>query len=186
METHLNTWNPFKFFRKAPDERRAESASTSGTAASANMPAAWFVPSRFPLGDPFRLLFDPAGSFSAVDRWFGDFSPSAFEPRIDVVDDNDAIRVSAELPGMDKQDLQVLIDEGTLSLKGEKKLESKANEKGCYRVERAFGRFERVIPLPDGVDTKRAEAAFDKGVLTVRLPKTDAMTKNGARQLEIK
>jgi HSP20 family protein len=121
-----------------------------------------------------------------MNRWFGDYSPGIFEPAIDVTDQGDAIRISAELPGLEKQDLQVLIDDGTLILKGEKKLESKTDEKGCYRVERAFGRFERVIPLFDGVDTKRAEATFDKGVLTVQLPTSDAAAKSGARQLEIK
>jgi HSP20 family protein len=186
MEAHLSKWNPFKFLRKSPDEKRAEPAQATGTAATANLPAAWFVPPRFLVGDPFHLLFDPVGTFGAFERWFGDFSPSVFEPRIDVVDDDDAIQVTAELPGMERQDLQVLIEDGALVVRGEKKLESSGNEKGCYRVERAFGRFERVVPLPDSVDLERAEASFDKGVLKVRVPKSDAKERSGARQLEIK
>jgi HSP20 family protein len=186
MNTGVSTWNPFKFLRKTPDEKRVEPASSPGIAA--NLPAAWFAGPRFLLGDPFRmmqeLLLDPAG-IAKGDRWFGDFSPIIFEPRIDVVDDENALRVTAELPGMERQDLQILVENKALVLSGEKKLESTKDEKGCYRTERAFGRFQRAIPLPDGIDIDHAEASFDKGVLTIRIPKSAATAKSGARQIEI-
>ncbi|MGZ5673002.1 MAG: Hsp20/alpha crystallin family protein [Burkholderiales bacterium] len=191
MNTDVSTWNPFKFLRKTPDEKRAEPASSSGMAATANnLPSAWFASPRFLLADPFRmmqeLLLDPVGGVGKGDRWFGDFSPSIFEPRIDVIDDDDALRVSAELPGMERQDLEILVENKTLLLSGEKKLESKSNEKGCYRTERAFGRFQRAIPLPDGIDLEHAEATFDKGVLTIRIPKSAATEKSSAQKIEIK
>ena len=72
---------------------------------------------------------------------------------------------------MDRQDLQIAVEGKSLVLSGEKKLESKTKENGCYRTERAFGKFQRLIPLPDDIDFEHAEASFDKGVLTVRLPK---------------
>ncbi|MGZ5710421.1 MAG: Hsp20/alpha crystallin family protein [Burkholderiales bacterium] len=131
-------------------------------------------------------MLDPVGGVGKGDRWFGDFSPSIFEPRIDVIDDDDALRVSAELPGMERQDLEILVENKTLLLSGEKKLESKSNEKGCYRTERAFGRFQRAIPLPDGIDLEHAEATFDKGVLTIRIPKSAATEKSSAQKIEIK
>ena len=130
------------------------------------------------------LLHDPFAGLGQLDRWFGDFSPHLFHPRIDLVDDGDALRLTAELPGMERQDVEILVEEDALVLPGEKKLESTSEEQGCYRLERAFGSFQRVIPLPDGVDTAQAEARFDKGVLTIRLPKI-VSAQAGGRRLEI-
>jgi HSP20 family protein len=127
---------------------------------------------------------DPFAGFGQLDRWFGEFSPSVFQPRVEVVDDGVALRITAELPGLDRQEVQIQIEDEALVLRGEKKLESKTEEKGCYRLERACGSFQRVIPLPDGIDVDRAEAKFDKGVLTVRFPKT-AAEKSRVRRPEI-
>lgn len=154
MRLEIGKWNPFRFMRKG----RGEGGEASGNAALL-APASTDV-----LQGVLRDPFD-------VDRWFGDYSPGTFQPRIDVVDDGDALRISADMPGMERKDVEVLVEDGFLVLRGEKKLESKSAEKGCYRVERAFGSFRRVVPLPDDVDTDRAQARFDKGVLTLRIPK---------------
>ena len=89
-------------------------------------------------------------------------------------------------PAWERQDLEILAENKALLLSGEKKLESKSNEKGCYRTERAFGRFQRAIPLPDGVDLDHAEASFDKGLLTIRIPKSTATEKSSAKHIEIR
>jgi HSP20 family protein len=189
MKLDLSHWNPFKFFRKTPEEKRAEPAATTALAPAAGheRPAgleAW----RLPLADPWRmmhdLLHDPFAGVGQLERWFGDFSPRLFQPHIDMVDDGDALRLTAELPGMERQDVEILVEEDALVLRGEKKLESRSEEQGCYRLERAFGSFQRVIPLPDGVDVAQAEARFDKGVLTIRLPKM-ATAKASGRRLDI-
>jgi HSP20 family protein len=179
MKLDLSKWNPFKFFRKTSAEKRAEpSASTALATTAGNATMALPASSQLLMADPLRmmqeLLRDPFAGFSQLDRWFGDFSPTVFQPRIDVVDDGDALRIAAELPGMDRQDVEILVEEDALVLRGEKKLESTSEEQGCYRLERAFGSFQRVIPLPDGVDVDRAEARFDKAVLTIRIPKMAA------------
>jgi len=134
-----------------------------------------------------ELLRDPFGSLTQMDRWFGDFSPGGFQPRVDVVDDGDALRITAELPGMDRKDVEVVLEDDYLVLRGEKKLERKGEdgEKSCYHVERAFGSFQRMIPLPEGVDTERAEAKFENGTLTIRIPKA-ATARGNERRLEIK
>jgi HSP20 family protein len=125
--------------------------------------------------NPFNLLpgmlFNPFSGFGSLDRWFGDFSPGVVTPQLDVVDDGDALRITAELPGMDRDDIEVLLQDDILVIRGEKKQERQGEEKGCYRLERAFGSFQRVIPLPAGLDTDHAEAAFDKSVLSIRIPK---------------
>jgi HSP20 family protein len=199
MLLDLDKWNPFRFLRKSPEEKgasarlnappsqQAPAPSTSETAASA-WPAS-FDAARWPLPDPLHLLTDlirdPFGGMGPIGNWFGDFSPSRFQPRLDVVDDGDALRIVAELPGLTREDVELEVVEDMLVLTGEKRIESKSDEKGCYRVERAFGQFQRAIPLPSGVDLERAEANFENGVLTVRVPKA-ANEPAAKRRLEIK
>lgn len=182
-----DVWNPFKFLRKSPEERRSDPSSGMATAGS-NFPAAFDSSRLFPT-DPMRLMQDlwrdPFSGFGALDRWFGDFSPTVVQPKIDVVDEGDAVRINAELPGIDQKDIEILIEDDVVILRGEKKMESESEEKGCYRIERSFGSFQRVIPLPDGVDINRAEASMDKAVLKMRIPKTTS-EKSGAQRVEIK
>jgi HSP20 family protein len=182
MKLNLRQWNPFKFFRKTPEDKRAEPSSSTALATTEDHGStAWPASSRRLMQE---LLRDPWVGMGALEHWFGDFSPSVFQPRIDVVDDGAALRISAELPGMDREDVEIRVEDDVLVLRGEKHLESQTEDQGCYRLERAFGRFERVIPLPDGVDVERAEARFDKAVLTIRLPKVAAEPPTG-RWLEI-
>jgi HSP20 family protein len=129
------------------------------------------------LREPWRaieeLIHDPVDGRSALERWFGDFSPSRFQPRIDVVDEGPVLRVTAELPGIEREDVQVSVEGGAIVLRGEKKQDVHREENGCYRLERAYGRFERTIPMPEYSDPGRALAKFDNGVLTLTIPKTE-------------
>ncbi|MGD7411743.1 Hsp20/alpha crystallin family protein, partial [Ralstonia pseudosolanacearum] len=119
-------------------------------------------------------LHEPLTGFGGLDRWFGDFSSSRFQPRIDVVDDGTALRITAELPGMDREEVQMTIEDGALVLRGEKKQDIRSEENGCYRLERAYGAFMRSIPLPEGLDLDHIEARFERGLLTLRLPKSSS------------
>jgi len=173
MKLDVSKWNPFKFARKSVEEKRAEPAAATPD------------PTRSAMPEPLRMMQDmlasPLASASSLDRWFGDFSPNLFQPHIDVVDDGEALRLTAELPGMERKDIELLIEDDYLMLRGEKKVEAKSEEKGCYRLERAFGRFQRMIPLPDGLDTGRAEARFENGTLTLRIPKLEQAKASGRR-----
>jgi HSP20 family protein len=93
-------------------------------------------------------------------------------PRVDIREGEREVEVLAELPGMDEDDVDVSIAEGMLTIRGEKKAEREEEEQGYILRERTFGRVERVVPLPDGLDLDAAEATFKNGVLTVRIPKT--------------
>jgi HSP20 family protein len=106
--------------------------------------------------------------FDAVGRW-GD----GFVPKVDVKEEDKEIIVSAELPGMDQKDIDVTVANDSVHISGEKKHEEKEEEKGYYRHETSYGTFERVIDLPAEVDENKAEAEFSKGVLTIRLPKSE-------------
>lgn len=189
MSNELNKWNPFKFLRKTSNDKPAADTGEPAGQAPRHWMTEWPDVSRLFSSDPWRamgeFLHDPFAGFGPLDRWFGDFRPSRFRPRIDVVDDGETLRITAELPGMDRADLETTIEDGVLVLRGEKKQDIRSEESGCYRLERAYGAFMRTIPLPDGVDLDKVDATFDKGVLTLRLPKTTPV-RSSARKIEIK
>jgi HSP20 family protein len=105
---------------------------------------------------------------------FGTDVASVAAPRIDVRETDNAIEVTAELPGIEDADVEISIDEEALTIRGERKVErQEGGEEGGYVVrERGYGRFERVVPLPDGVDIDSAAATFKNGVLKITIPKT--------------
>src|SRR3954471_8061554 len=91
-------------------------------------------------------------------------------PSVEVGQSDQDIRVSAELAGLDEKDVEVLVDDNALTIRGEKRSETEDQERRFS--ERYYGRFERVIPLPFAVEEDQAEASFANGVLTVTLPKS--------------
>jgi HSP20 family protein len=117
-----------------------------------------------------NALFDSFFTETGLERVTTSGFP--FTPNVDVVETDDAVKVSAELPGLDEKDLEVSIDDHGLVLKGEKKSEVEETKAGVHRLERSYGSFFRRIALPAEVDYDKAEANFTKGVLTIELPKT--------------
>ena len=100
-----------------------------------------------------------------------DWSPSAISwPKLEVSDSDREVRITAEVPGMNENDVELLVEDGVLTLRGEKKSESQDKDRGYS--ERFYGRFERRIGLPTGVDEEGAKADFRDGVLTITLPKS--------------
>jgi HSP20 family protein len=110
---------------------------------------------------------------------------AAESPRMDVRETGTEILVEAELPGVEEQDIELTLHEGTLVLRGEKKLEQKREQEGWHLTERAYGAFQRAIGLPAEIDAAKVEATFEKGVLRVRLPKI-APAHAGAQRIAIK
>ncbi|MBL8672901.1 MAG: Hsp20/alpha crystallin family protein [Alphaproteobacteria bacterium] len=128
-------------------------------------------------GDPFLSLHREVNRlFDDVFRGTASFPalgamPVTLSPRVDVKETDKAIEVTAEIPGVDQKDVEVELADGALTIRGEKKAESKKEEKGWHVMERSYGSFYRAIPLPFDVDSAKVDAKFDKGVLTVILPK---------------
>jgi len=94
-------------------------------------------------------------------------------PSIDVEESQDEVVVKAELPGMDRDGITLQVHADTLTISGERRRESETKDKTTHLVERAYGRFQRVIGLPAGVEGSRATASYEQGVLTIRLPKAE-------------
>ncbi|WP_027820320.1 Hsp20/alpha crystallin family protein [Paraburkholderia bannensis] len=177
MNPDPKKWNPFKFLRE--DVRRSEANSKESSPSGENEQGRPLLPdiARLFSREQWRAVeeffHDPFAGRSALERWFGDFSSSRFQPRIDVVDEGPVLRVTAELPGMDREDVKVSAEDGAIVLRGEKKQDVRSGENGCYRLERAHGRFVRTIPMPEYADPARTLAKFDNGVLTLTVPKTE-------------
>lgn len=114
---------------------------------------------------PFRGMVEPFGTV---------FGRGVGMAAVDVIDKDKEIQVRAELPGMDENDIDVRVSEGTLTIHGEKKEEREEGEEGgnYYLSERRYGSFQRSFRLPEGIDLDHVDATFKKGVLTVTLPKT--------------
>jgi HSP20 family protein len=95
-------------------------------------------------------------------------------PAIDVVEEDNAVRVTAELPGLSEKDFEVEVRDGRLILRGEKKAGREEKKRDYYYAECSYGSFSRVVPLPCEVDGDKATANYKHGVLNVTLPKTPA------------
>ncbi len=110
---------------------------------------------------------DTLADFPSLSTLQGDLADIKF----DVADSDDAIEISAELPGMDEKDVDLSLSNGVLTIKGEKKTETEEKKKDYYCRERRFGSFVRSFRVPDSVDEAKIKASFDKGVLEIALPK---------------
>jgi HSP20 family protein len=116
-----------------------------------------------------RLFDDTFGLPAAAGR------QSTTWPSLEVSETDNEVRVAAEMPGLAEKDIDLTVENGVLCLRGERKSEVDDKERGYS--ERFFGRFERRIALPTGVDEDKANARFDNGVLTVTIPKSPEMER---------
>jgi HSP20 family protein len=122
--------------------------------------------------DPFQTLQREVGRvFDDVMRGFGGDKSAGFNPRLDVHDTDGALEVTAELPGLSHDDIDLRVEGDVLTLCGEKKDERAAQRAGVQFTERSFGRFQRSFRLPFRPDPTQVRARFDRGVLHITLPR---------------
>ena len=124
------------------------------------------------------LLVKPEPFTREIDRVFDAFFGQTDQarrwiPPIDLVEAEDHFVLKADLPGLTEGDVNIEVQDGTLTISGERKAEHERRDKGWHRIERSFGSFNRSLTLPDGVDPDRIEASFSDGVLEVRIPKPE-------------
>jgi len=96
---------------------------------------------------------------------------SSFAPAVDVYEDEHNVTLKIEVPGIDEKDIDVRIENNTLTVHGERKIEKEEKEENYRRVERQYGGFTRTFSLPPTVDAEKVQADYDKGVLKITLPK---------------
>ncbi len=94
-------------------------------------------------------------------------------PPVDIQETDDAYRLTAELPGLTKDDINITLENNVLRLAGERKFEKDVTQEGYHRVERTYGTFARAFTLPSQVSHDKVEAAFENGLLTITVPKAE-------------
>lgn len=131
-----------------------------------------------------RMFEDFARSFDLA-PW-SDWEASGFHPRTDVRETDDAVLVTAEMPGLEQKDFELKLCDGVLTLTGEKRHEHEEKGKGAiHRVERSYGSFQRTIQLPCEVVADKATADYRNGVLNVTLPKAPS-AKRSVQRIDVK
>jgi HSP20 family protein len=130
--------------------------------------------------DPFRgidsMMRRMNDVFDDINRGGIRFEVGDFTPRVDISETDNAISVHAELPGIDKKDVKITVNDGNiLTISGEKKREEKSEnlEKNYMRIERSYGSFARSFTLPENVAAENINAAFENGVLNITIPKKE-------------
>lgn len=103
-------------------------------------------------------------------------------PRVDIEENDAAYAIKADLPGLDKKDIAITVENGSLRIEGEKKTEQKREKGRYYHFERSYGKFSRSFALPDGVDAENISASMEHGVLELSIPKSE---KAKPRSIEV-
>ena len=138
--------------------------------------------------EPFRELRGLHDEMNQLFSGFGkgfdanEFARGAWAPSVDIFEDQEKLIVEAELPGMNREDFELSVENNVLTLKGERKFEKKDERDNYHRVERQYGSFVRQFTLPQTVTAEGATADFENGVLRVALPKRE---ETKARKIEI-
>ena len=120
------------------------------------------------LQDRINRVFRDSYSGAAQDEAL---TTSSFAPAVDVYEDEHQIALKIEVPGIDEKDIDIRVENNTLTVHGERKIEKEEKEENYRRVERQYGSFTRSFTLPQTVDTENVSANYDKGVLKITLPK---------------
>lgn len=128
--------------------------------------------------NPFQTEFDdfPTGLRlfqDSLSRMFGEPASRPWTPAVDIYETEDELVVKADIPEIDPKSIGIQLENGTLTLKGERKFEEQRNGRGFHRIERSYGTFVRAFSLPESVDSDKVKADYKNGVLTVMLPKKE-------------
>jgi HSP20 family protein len=120
--------------------------------------------------DPFRELANLFGNFAEAGGK-EQLSAGNFVPPVDVYEDEHNLVLKLEVPGVNEEDLDVQVENNTLTVKGERKFEKEEKEENFHRIERRYGTFLRTFRLPTTIDSDKVEAHYDKGILKIALAK---------------
>jgi HSP20 family protein len=138
---------------------------------------------RSPFREFARLEREMAEMFDRVPDWTWGERARLWAPAVDMVDEKDELIVRADLPGLEEKDIDVTVEDGTLTIRGERKEEKEEKKADYYYSERSYGAFVRTLALPTAVESDKVKATFKKGVLEVHLPKAKAAV---GKKIEVK
>lgn len=134
------------------------------------------------------IKFEPLREFETIhdriQRYFDDFSThglkvsDSFSPRIDISEEKNQINVTAEIPGVKKENIKITLQDNILAIEGEKKKETEQTEQNWYRSERVYGSFKRSFTLPTEVDSDKVQAKYENGILHITLQKLEAKVQS--------
>ena len=133
-------------------------------------------------GEDMEQIFDEFGFGRLMPRNFEQMA--AWTPQVEILQRDDQLVIRADLPGLNKDNVNVELRDDAVVIRGERQEQHKEEREGFFRTERTYGSFYREIPLPEGVDTSKATATFRDGVLEIAMPSSQGEARR--RQLEIK
>jgi HSP20 family protein len=148
------------------------------------------LPSLFGDADPFRELQDLQDRMlSLFNRslgggWLQPLTGSDWSPAVDITEEESCFKITADLPDVKKEEVNVSVENGVLTLSGERKQDSEEKSKRFHRTERSWGRYQRSFSLPQGANPEQISAQFKNGVLTITIQKTGE-AKEQRRSVEI-
>ena len=134
----------------------------------------------FTLGNRLSRMFNDV--LGGADWGYRDSAAATWVPPVDVLEEADAIRIVAEVPGVKPEDVKISVEGDVLTIQGTKEQVAEENTERVHCYERTYGAFERTFTLPATVDAEHIKASYDKGVLTVTLPKAE---KAKPRQIQV-
>jgi len=143
--------------------------------------------------DPFRdlvtirekmnRLFEDAVTGRSEER---DMVSSSWTPSVDIYEDGNNLVLTAEVPGIDEKDIEIKVEDNTISIKGERKFEKETKEENYHRIERSYGAFYRSFSLPHYIDQDKIEAEHENGILRVTMPKKPELKPKSVKILKPK
>ncbi len=114
-----------------------------------------------------------------LNQFFGNFgldfwnTDSIWSPSVDVIESENGFEIKAEIPGVEKDEIKISVEDHVLTLSGERKHEKEEKDKNYHRIERSYGKFQRAFQLPNGVQSDAIDANYVNGILTIRIPKSE-------------
>ncbi|HSI83571.1 MAG TPA: Hsp20/alpha crystallin family protein [Candidatus Methylacidiphilales bacterium] len=186
---NLEKLNPWNWFRKEEEQPRhnggnsnspvpVQQQSQSGLSSYPLMPLHQEIDRVF---DNFLRGF---GSALPRDDFFGR-GLSLIKPQVDIAENSKNYTIRVEIPGVEKEDIHLLVEDDTLIISGEKRQEKQEDGGSYHRIERSYGSFRRLISLPADADSEHIQADFRQGVLTVTLPRLAQVNTSATRQIPV-
>lgn len=188
MDLDIKKLNPWNWFKKEEEgeSRNVPVARRGGQQLSPSYYNSPLLSLHNEIDRMFDNVFRNFGLPSlGVNSALSSIESDLFRPNVDIDSTNKEYRISVEVPGVDEKDVKLeLSQDGTLTIRGEKKQEREEKDRDYYRVERSYGSFQRVLSLPEDADQDNINANFKNGVLMVTVPRK-ALPKSEARQIGI-